>query len=273
MITKSLIMKLFHAKFLVFVLISTSLIISCCKDPVDEPDPPDTGKIVLKFAHFVDGLPLQKDTQKYTNAAGNPYEINEVKYFISELTLHNTDGTSFVINDMKEINYIDIDIASTLTWNVYDAIPAGSYSSISFRFGIESSKNQSFMFVNAPEVNMMWPDFLGGGYHYMMINGKWKNTAMQLSPFNCHLGIGRVISGSDTTYTDNSFIANLPSSAFTVSKDQTKEIQLVMNIESWFSSPNIYNHNTYGGDIMENQAAMHLIAQNGSDVFTVGYIH
>ena len=30
------------------------------------------------------------------------------------------------------------------------------------------------MFVNPPEVNMMWPDVLGGGYHYLMLNGKWK---------------------------------------------------------------------------------------------------
>lgn len=129
------------------------------------------------------------------------------------------------------------------------------------------------MFVNAPEVNMMWPDFLGGGYHYMMMNGKWKNASAQIEDFNCHLGIGRVISGTDTTFVDNSFIVDIPSSSFTLTIDQTREIQIIMNIESWFKTPNIYDHNVYGGDIMGNQAAMEKIAQNGFDVFSIGYIH
>lgn len=257
-----------HVFFFLLVLIA----VSCCKKP-ENPPIPETGKIVFKFAHYVNGLPLKKDTMKYVNEAGNPYEINEVKYFISDVTLRKDDGTSFVIDDDKDIYYIDNDIASTLIWNVYDAIPTGTYSSISFHFGIASAKNHSFMFVNTPEVNMMWPDVLGGGYHYMMLNGKWENTSSQIAGFNCHLGIGREINGTDTIFTDNSFVVNLPSSSFSLTKAQTREIQIIMNIESWFKTPNTYDHNVYGGDIMENQAAMGKIAQNGVDVFSIGYIH
>ena len=265
--------KLHSSSYSLLVLIFVLVLSSCKKS--DNPSTPetDTGKIVFHFAHYVDGQPLEKDTMKYVNEAGNPYEINEVKYFISEVTLHKNDGSDFVIDDMKDIDYVDIDIASTLTWNVYDAIPTGTYDSISFRFGIASANNHSFMFVNDPEKNMMWPDILGGGYHYMMLNGKWENASSQIAGLNCHLGIGRIINGSDTTFTDNSFVVSLPSSSFSLTKGQTKEIQIIMNIESWFKTPNTYNHNVYGGDIMENQEAMRKIAQNGFDVFSIGYIH
>ena len=39
---------------------------------------------------------------------------------------------------------------------------------------------------------MMWPDILGGGYHYMMINGKWKNENNVTDNFAFHLGIGQL---------------------------------------------------------------------------------
>ena len=145
------------------------LTVSCKEDdPVAENT---SGHISFTFTHLLDGLPLEKDVMKYVNAAGNPYEINQVMYFISDVTLHKSDGTKRLISDWKDIHYVDIDIPETLKWDVYDDIPSGNYDSVSFIFGISGEKNKSFMFVNPPEVNMMWPDILGGGYHYMMING------------------------------------------------------------------------------------------------------
>ena len=129
------------------------------------------------------------------------------------------------------------------------------------------------MFVNPPESNMQWPDVLGGGYHYMMMNGKWKDSINQIENFNTHLGIGMDINGNDTTMVDNSFRVKLQGSGFTLAKDATKEVQIVMNIESWFETPYVYDHNHFGQMIMQNQTAMQTISANGADVFTVGYIH
>ena len=249
------------------------LFTSCPKDPPPIDDEEDTGGIILKFAHYVDGKPLQKDTMIYIDSAGNPYEVNEIKYFISDVRLHKSGGSILSVNACKEIFFVNNDISSTLTWNICDKFPTGTYDSVSFRFGIISAKNQSHIFVNPPEVDMEWPAILGGGYHYMMLNGKWKDSINQIENFNTHLGIGRVISGNDTTYIDNSFHVKLANSGFTLSKDATREIQIIMNIESWYKTPYIYDHNYYGQMIMQNQNAMHIIASNGVDVFTVGYIH
>jgi hypothetical protein len=45
-----------------------------------------------------------------------------------------------------------------------------------------------------------------------------------------------------------------------------------MNIESWFQTPHIYDHNYWGGAIMQNQAAMQMAKENGFDVFEIGVI-
>jgi len=252
------------------------LTVSCKEDdPVAENT---SGHISFTFTHLLDGLPLEKDVMKYVNAAGNPYEINQVMYFISDVTLHKSDGTKRLISDWKDIHYVDIDIPETLKWDVYDDIPSGNYDSVSFIFGISGEKNKSFMFVNPPEVNMMWPDILGGGYHYMMINGSWKDNENIIKSYAFHLGIGQLYKSNvievDSIYAfvQNFFSVKLPNSGFTIEENKTCSVEIIMNLESWFKTPHVYDHNYWGGAIMQNQAAMQMAKENGFDVFAVGKI-
>jgi len=269
-----------NMKYALFVSIimgaSLTLHLSCKNnDPVDEKT---TGHISFSFTHLLDGLPLQKDAMKYLNAAGNQYEVNQVMYFISDVTLHKSDGTKKMIGDWTDIHYVDIDIPSTLKWDVYDDIFSGGYDSVSFIFGITDVKNKSFMYVNPPEVNMMWPDILGGGYHYMMINGSWTDNSNTVKSFAFHLGIGQLYKSNvievDSIYAfvQNYFSVKLPNSAFTIEENKTRNIEIIMNIDSWFDTPHIYDHNYWGGAIMQNQEAMQMVKENGFDVFTVGKI-
>lgn len=261
-----------------FFLIFISFYSCKKKDKTDDTVPIETGHINFKFLHYVDGQPLHKDSMMYVNAAGNQYEVNQLMYFISDVTLYKSGGTKKIIDDWKDINYVDIDIPSTLTWNVYDSIPVGTYDSITFIFGITAEKNKSFMFVNSPEVNMMWPDVLGGGYHYMMLNGKWIDTTNAVENFNFHMGIGQLYKSNVITvdsiyaFVQNYFTVSLANSSFTLSNNETKEIEIIMNIDSWFNTPHIYDHNYWGGSIMQIQPAMQMIKENGYDVFTVGNI-
>lgn len=258
------------------------ILLFACKKEVNEETPitKETGKIKFKFTHILDGLPLQKDSIMYLNAAGNSYGIFDLMYFISNVKLYKSDGSIKLINEWKDINYVDVDIPYTLTWDVYDEIPAGEYDSITFVFGIPTEKNKSFMFVNYPEVNMMWPDVLGGGYHYMMINGKWKDSSGIANNFDFHLGIGQLYHSNATdcidsiyAFVQNYFTVSLPGSSFTLLKSETKEIEIVMNIESWFKTPHNFDFNYWGANIMQLQPAMQVVKENGYDVFTIGKIN
>ncbi len=258
--------KLFPYLLIVVILLVLS---SCKKESEESNDIEPTGKISLHFRHYVDGKDLVIDTLMYFNEAGNQYLINEIQYFISDLTLHRSNGKDILIRAWKDIHYIDTDLPSTHYWDIPDEIPAGVYDSISFIFGISQEKNQSFMFVNPPESFMFWPEYLGGGYHYMKLNGKWDNQDEIVEPFDFHLGIGQILdtAGQIVGFVHNDFKVGFPDLAFSISENQVLDFTLTMNIERWFKDPHLYDHDIWGGYIMQNQEAMKIASENGWNVF------
>lgn len=260
-----------------FVLFLSSLILmvaACKKDPVVIDDDPGGGKIKFVFSHQHDGQPVKYDSTMYVNPAGNNYQVNEIKYFISDVILHKAGGSKVILKGNNEIHYFDKDYPSTLDWLADQAIPIGSYDSISFTFGISPDKNKSNIFVNSPEMNMFWPSYMGGGYHYMMLNMKWLDLNNVLTGNAFHLGIGQIYdaTGNITGFIHNNFSVSLPASAFTIALNKTTTVPVIMNIENWFKNPNVFDFDVWGGDIMQNQAAMSAAAANGHDVFSTGSI-
>ncbi len=256
---------------MVLVLAFSTLVLSCCNNEDDDVIPDPGGKIKFTFENYVDGNPLVFDSLMYLNEAGNLYLVQEVQYFVSNITLYKSDGSIKVIDDWTNFRYVDSNIPTTMEYLAYDSIDPGSYDSLSFTFGFKNADNQSFMFVNPPERDMMWPEYLGGGYHYMKINGKWRSPDNLLRGFAFHLGIGQTYdaTGEVTGFIDNSFRVSIPSSSFTITDGVTTNLKLRMNIEEWFKNPETYNHNTHGGDIMQNQTAMSMAARNGWNVFSL----
>lgn len=242
---------------------------SSCSKP--KPPVERASKVMINFTQSVGDQPLQTDTMKYVNAAGNPYLVSEIQYFISDVCLHKANGDSLLLTKWDDIHYVDTDLPDTWVYNIKDSIPAGTYSAVSFTFGINEAKNKSLLFVNPPESDMFWPEYLGGGYHYMKLNGKWRAPDNVIHPFNFHLGIGQTYdsTGQVTGFIQNYFFVTLPSSAFSINNGQTTQISLNMDVNEWFENPEVFDFNVWGGDIMQNQAAMHVGCENGHNVFSV----
>jgi len=252
-----------------------------CPDKPAEPKP--AGKVQFVFEHFVDGVQALYNQMAYTNASGNSWELSEVQWFLSEVTLNKKDGNKLKLNKWIDYHYIDTDIPSTFTWDVEDSVDVGDYESVSFVFGFKGEKNIPFMFVNPPESQMFWPYYLGGdsgGYHYMKLNGFWLDSSQYRRAFNFHLGVGQYQDENGNRPTDedgnfyfvqNWFTVTLPA-AFKMEDSAKVQITVRMNLEKWFTTPNNYNHDDWGPDVMENQKAMKLISENGQDVFTISKI-
>jgi hypothetical protein len=223
----------------------------------------------------VDGQPLVRNEMRYLNAAGNEYMVTDLMYFISDITFYRSNGTRKVIGENTGIFYIDESMSATKVISFADRIPAGSYDSITFIFGISEEKNKSNIFPNPPEALMGWPAVLGGGYHYMMMNGKWKDPSDQLMPFNFHLGIGQLYHGTgynvDSIYAfvHNDFRVSLPGSSFIIADQENVVFGLSMNIQNWFENPHVWDHNYWGGAIMQIQPAQQMAKENGWDVFSI----
>ncbi len=224
-----------------------------------------SGHLKIGFSFHIDGVPLERDTFQYRNAADNLYKVNDLQFFISNVVLTMTDGTRVPVVSGKSAHYVDAILDNTLSWLPADELPCGAYKSIEFCFGLAPELNYTGAYPSAPENNMSWPAMLGGGYHYMKINGFWKSPDQTAKPFALHTG--RTVTDGQTT--DHSFRVILPLSHFSICKEDIANLNLAMNINGWFNSPNLINLDVTGGSIMQNRQIQEQLAENGTQVFTV----
>lgn len=265
------IMKRNYLFYRAALLLMPFLLIACNGKNDEQP----VNELKIVFKHDVKDAPLVTGQLIYENAAGNPYEVKEIMYFISDLVLHHSDGRKISLKEEENIHYCDTKLPETLEWTALESLPEGTYDSLTFTFGLSEEHNKSFIFVNPPEVNMAWPEVLGGGYHYMMLNGWWVDNQAVKKPFNFHLGIGQIYKNNSGDVKDiigfihNHFTVKPSGGPFTVKASGTNELILTMHVDSWFDTPYIYNHNQWGGAIMQNQEAMHTGCMNGRDAFSI----
>jgi hypothetical protein len=250
-----------------FLVLLSFLTLGCSDD-----DHLRRGLLRMRFAHKIANEPVRFRSLEYQNGAGNKYEVTNVQWFISRFRLYTADG-SFVEITEPLSHYVDSDIEETLTCTNDHRLPEGEYTAMSFVFGLEGSHNTPGQFPNAPESNMEWPLHLGGpegGYHYMKLNGFWLDDSQARRPFNLHLGVGQIYdeNGNILRYVQNWFEVRTPVD-FTIQEKDTTDVTITMNIDSWFDSPNRYDLDVLGGMIMTRQDAMHILCENGVDVFTI----
>lgn len=232
------------------------------QEPVDAgDDDPATGPVTLHFVHRVDGaaLELTDESTPYTNAAGNEYQLSRLAYFVTDLTLTLADGSSVTAAGP---HYIDVDDASTETQAVGSDVAPGALQSISFTMGIPAAQNTTGSMPNPPEALMEWPDSMGGGYHYMKLEGRYLNGSAELANLRAHTG--------PTDGTDYSFPVTLDATGRSI-PEGGGTFEVVMNIDEWFKNPHTWDFNTYFqvAGIMDDAAKQQELKENGADVFTL----
>ena len=235
--------------------------------------PEGYGRLYVNIDYSVNGKPLITDSLCYRDEAGNAFMITEIQWFISKMELQDERG-EWLRLDHNEVQlpspkitdwvfYIDSNLPESQTFQVAPQ-PVGKYKALRFVFGLDENDNQSGLFTDPPEANMFWPESLGGGYHYMKLNGKYLVENEQLAPLNIHLGIGQ--NEDHSQFYQNYFTVTLPID-FTIAENTENQLDLTMIVDNWFRNPNLYDFNEHGSHIMQNQAAQQALKENGNDVF------
>lgn len=251
---------------LIIMFLALATLVSCNKTQ-DKSDL----DIVVDY-QINEGL-LLFDTLCYTNEAGNVFLITEIQWFLSNIELKNASGDWYTLHqlglhdtlEISRIFYIDTNIPGSQSLHV-QPIQAGNYTAVRFTFGLDEHDNWTGFFNNPPESNMFWPEPLGGGYHYMKLNGKYLDTEGNLSPLNVHLGIGQ--NEDLSQFYQNYFTVELPVD-IDLKANTENRFNLTMIIDNWFRQPHTYDFNVWGGAIMQNQEAQRVLKINGSNVFKV----
>jgi hypothetical protein len=241
--------------YLIILLIIT-ISFSACKD--DEPIiiPPQLKQVQVnfKFSHLSGDEEIDFTDIKYVNEFGNIFSVETLKYFISDITFHRLDGSTIFFD---EEFYMDAQPGVGHIVFPQTKVPEGDYTSISFIFGLNQKKNISGAYPNPPENNMEWPVTMGGGYHYMKLEGKFLDDGSTKN-YQCHTG--------PTMGNQNFIRVNLPSSQITVSGEEML-VTIGMNVNKWWESPNVFDLNEMSG-IMSNQDIQVQLKENGADVFS-----
>lgn len=220
------------------------------------------GDTEIHVSYTVNGHPLTTDSLCYVNEAGNKFLITEIQWFISNFEFQNDKGEWVSLN---QIAYLDTNIPESQTFRLI-SIPVGKYQKIRFTFGLNETDNLTGRFPDPPERDMFWPEPLGGGYHYMKLNGKYLDDNDELVPMNIHLGIGQ--NEDLSAFYQNYFTVEFPLD-FELQENANNVIYLDMNIDNWFRNPKTYDLKQFGSAIMQNQEAQQLLKDNGHDVFSI----
>ena len=240
------------------LILATMFCMAGCKDADNEIS-------ISLFADYnVDGQDIKTDTLCYHNDAGNNFMINEIQWFISHIEIKNEKGEWLPLNGNGDIHYLEYQQQNRNPFH-WQSLSKGQYDALRFTFGLNETDNQTSLFPNPPESEMFWPEPLGGGYHYMKINGKWLDNEGNLVPLCIHLGIGQ--NAQLTEFYPNHFSVEIPFENAIGLSDCS--ITISMNINNWFRNPNTYNFNDFGSGIMQNQVAQQTLKENGCDVFSV----
>lgn len=241
----------------IILLFSTLFLFTSC--PKSEELIADS--VNIEFYNHINGDPIVFDSitgysEWFNTLSGQTYNILNLYYLITDIRLTNENGS--VLKNLSDIHFVSSDDDNTNYLFIPEILSCGEYSNIEFVFGINSEKNINNAYINENFHNQMfWPDFMGGGYHYMKLEGKFDN---ETSFYATHTG------GLDGT--DYSITKSFPINIISTENGSTHNIRISTDVNNWYSNPNNITINSDG--IMGNAELQQKLQENGdNNVFNV----
>jgi hypothetical protein len=225
------------------------VILASCKKEDDPSGPID--KLAINISYNVDGVPLAWDTLLYTNNAGNKYSVSKLQYYLSGFRFYR-NGQMYYKSD--SVFYVD---ARKNTSAYYlEGMPYLKYDSIAFYVGVAPEYNlPNALPATLENTAMIWPETMGGGYHFMKMEGHWRDAGNQYPGFAMHIGNTEMLVRAGIRCD------------MSVQPTTGATLNMSMNVNEWFRNPTTYDFSTDGVYIMGNTVLMRKISDNGADVF------
>ena len=199
-------------------------------------------------------------TTEFTDENGEILIIERLRYLISKVILTNSYGDEIEIGNYKLVDLTD---NNTLNYATNIVVPPGTYTGISFVYGFNEEDNMDQVYLDLNTASWNWPEMLGGGYHFMQLDGTFTSPTNQSPlPFNYHNGTARI---SDGVFEQNFIRVNITE----LSIDNSTTIDIKMNLAEWFKNPNLWDLNVLNTGLMGNYDAQRKMNENGQSVFSV----
>lgn len=249
-------MKIGIVKIILLFFIYISFI-TCKKGDKENPSDNVTSnyssKAQFKVLAQIGNNKIVWDSLANINEAGNIYSINKLSFYISDITLKRNDGFVYQSN---EIFYIEASDSTKVSFQLA-GIPNGVYSEISFFVGVDSARNIDLGLNNsADNINMAWPTAMGGGYHFLKMEGHYLNTSGTISGYAIHLG-------------RNENLIHIYDSVLMIQQKHLECYDIEFDVNEIFANPYQYNLIIDPQFTMSDDSAMSKIKNNMLDAFKV----
>ena len=198
-------------------------------------------------------------TTEFTNEHGEVLTIARLRYLISKVILHDSEGNEEEIEGYK---LADLSDENSLVFTSNAVLPSGTYTRISFVYGFNEEDNITEAYPDLNAATWNWPGMLGGGYHFLQFDGTFKDPNGDSQPFNYHNGTAKI---SDGVFEQNFITVDVEG----LSIDSNSTIDIKMNLAEWFKNPNTWDLNVLSTGLMMNYDAQIMMNQNGQNVFSI----
>ncbi|MFM2207816.1 MAG: hypothetical protein RL213_1791 [Bacteroidota bacterium] len=230
---------MFNPSILRLIVLSAlaAILLPGCREEQDEPVPTN-GVVHFRITNMVGNDTLRLSQLSYTNAAGNTWQVDLLKYYVSNITLVKDNGT---LHNLKNYDLVDEELPESKIIGGNE-IPVGRYSSLRFYVGVDSTRNNSLDQSGDldPSYGMFWP--WNTGYIFFKHEGFYMDTTGALQALLFHYG------------TDLSLVSvEIPVELNITGGSKT--VDIAFDLQSLYDSPNIidfnvdnYHQSTFGSE-------------------------
>ncbi len=254
-------------KKIVTILVLSIIILASCGD--DDTNALPKTEVTFRFSHNWDGTEVTNtdfNNIQYLNASNDELSIEKLRYLISKVTFHKSNGETIVVDGY---NLVDVTNASNMTFTPSETLTVGTYSNVSFTFGFDNEDNIDGAYADLNSTSWGVPMMMGGGYHFMQLEGKFIDNVASETGYAYHAI--KAVDNSDPNnlvFQDTFFTVDLGE----VIIRENAGIEVNMNIAEWFKNPITWDLNDRHSMLMPNFDAQVDMFKNGATVFSLGEV-
>lgn len=245
----------------------TMSFISCKDDSNDSTPTSGPGTVTLELTNVAGSVNVDETGGTfYTNSSGESFSVRRLKYYISKVQFYKVDA---LVYEMPESYFLVDEANQPSTKLEIPDVPAGSYTSVRFTVGVDSTRNVSGAQTGAldPANGMFWT--WSSGYIFFKLEGKSPASTQPDSSFIYHIGGFKT---ANNTNAIREVEIDFAGESLVVSGTREAEIHVLADVLKVFSTPNTISIAALNTQMGQGGNAL-LIANNYAKMFSFDHLH
>ena len=252
----------FLAPVIVLLVAATALLGGCKHDGDSQPT---VGSVAFELKNMVGTQALALDGTAYTTASGETFTVSTFEYYISNIKLTKSDGTTYAAP--SEYHLVDAAKSGSTSFTINN-VPTGDYTGVSFVVGVDSTTTKGDPLALAgdlnPANNMYWT--WNTGHIFLKLEGT-VTSASPSKPLTCHIGGYRQPLSAVVTAAPSLNGATLP-----VRAGQVPKLSVAANVLKIFDGPTKFTLSSFPTTMMPSTASVQVATNYAAGMFTVAQV-